>query len=236
MKTMQELLNLALLAVKTKWKFLGLALLGLVLLVFLLSFVGGSDIRSLRVRAESGDVMAQHEFGRAYFNGDIVSLDYNEGVQWFLRAAEQGLAEAQMNLGTAYYNGMGVPKNDVEAVRWWRLAAEQENAVARHIIGFMYFSGQGVPQNYREAAKWYRLAADQGYVDAQFDLANAYYYGEGVAQDYSEAYIWYSLAAAGGHLESAQYRNETAEELSADELVTAQTKAERRYKTMSQSP
>jgi TPR repeat protein len=71
--------------------------------------------------AEAGDPEAQYYAGFNYATGRYVSLDLEEAVKWYRRAAQQGHVEAQHNLGYRYATGKGVVKNDVEAYAWYSL-------------------------------------------------------------------------------------------------------------------
>jgi hypothetical protein len=73
-----------------------------------------------------------------YANGQGVTKDEAEAVNWWRKSAEQGNADAQFNLGLSYDNGLGVTKDEAEAVKWYRKAAEQGNANAQSNLGFMY--------------------------------------------------------------------------------------------------
>lgn len=150
--------------------------------------------RSIRERAESGDVTAQYNLATLFANGDGVPQSWDEAVKWFTRAAERGLAEAQYMLGKCYSTAKGVTPNYYEAARWFQKAAEQGIAAAQCDFGACYFSGLGVVQNYFEAVKWYQKAADQGYALAQSCLGSCYMYGQGVAANIFEAVRLFRLA------------------------------------------
>ena len=118
------------------------------------------EIDALRVRAESGDAVAQYDLGVMYANGLGVPEDDAEAVRWLRLAAGQGYAAAQFTLGLWYDHGVGgVPQDDIEAVRWYRLAADQGDAGAQSNLAIMYENGKGVPQDYVQAHMWHNLAA-----------------------------------------------------------------------------
>ena len=71
--------------------------------------------------AEAGDPEAQYYAGFNYATGRYVSLDLQEAMKWYRRAAQQGHVEAQHNLGYRYATGKGVARNDVEAYAWYSL-------------------------------------------------------------------------------------------------------------------
>jgi len=97
-----------------------------------------------------------------YYNGEGVSQDYKQAVEWWVKAAEQGLVKVQFNLGAMYYNGEGVSQDYKQVVEWWVKAAEQGHVNAQFNLGVMYFNGKRIPQNYKLAYVWNNLAAAQG--------------------------------------------------------------------------
>ena len=58
-----------------------------------------------------------------YDNGQGVTQDYAEALQWYRKAAEQGVADAQYNLVSMYYDGQGVTQDYVQAYIWLNIAA-----------------------------------------------------------------------------------------------------------------
>jgi hypothetical protein len=147
-----------------------------------------------RARAGRGDVTAEFELARIYYEGKGVPRDYGEAIRWYGKAADHGYTKAQFNLGNLYYRGQGVPR----AVRWYRRAADQGYYLAQQALGDMYAKGQGVPQDDTEAVVWYRKAAEQGDAVGQRSLGYMYASGRGVPQDRIEAGDWYRKAADQG--------------------------------------
>jgi Sel1 repeat len=68
-------------------------------------------LRLLQPLAEQGNAYAQFSLGVMYANGQGVTQDYKEAVEWYRRSAEQGFAIAQSNLGVMYANGRGVSQD-----------------------------------------------------------------------------------------------------------------------------
>jgi TPR repeat protein len=116
-----------------------------------------------RMAAETGDPSAQGYLAGMYYQGEGVTQDYAEAMQWYSKAAEQGHAGAQNNLGWMYERGRGLTQDYAEAVKWYRKAAEQGYAKAQYNLGQMYNQGNGVPQNDVNALMLFELAAAQGY-------------------------------------------------------------------------
>lgn len=65
-----------------------------------------------------------------YDNGEGVSQDHGQAMDWYRKAADQGYADAQLNLGVMYAKGEGVPQDLARAHKWLSLAATQGDADA----------------------------------------------------------------------------------------------------------
>ncbi len=57
---------------------------------------------------------------------------------------------------------------------------------------------------------------------AQYFLARMYRQANGVPRDYKQAYAWYSAAAANGYESALSSRDDMANLLSPDDLISAQ--------------
>lgn len=161
------------------------------------------ELQVIFEKAKQGDASAQCNLGVMFMEGQGVSQNYAEAVNWYRKAAEQGDVEAQYFLGSMYGDGQGVPQSDVEAVKWYRKAAEQGFASAQHNLGAMYAQGRGVSQSNIEAVKWCYKAAEQGFAKAQYSLGGMYLLGQGVPLNSEEAYMWFYIAVTNGY-EDAQ--------------------------------
>jgi len=91
------------------------------------------SLPDLRKLAGQGDADAQWQMGVRYHNGEGVSRDDVQAMQWFLRAADQGHVTAQATLGAYYWAGRGVPQDLSKAYFWSALALAQgdENSKSR---------------------------------------------------------------------------------------------------------
>ncbi|MCU8063431.1 sel1 repeat family protein [Shewanella sp. SM55] len=136
------------------------------------------------------------------------------------KAAEQGDAAAQSFLGSLYRYSL--PMDYKQALHWYTKAAEQGHADGQFGLGNMYRLGDGVPRDYKQALHWYTKAAEQGVAMAQYFLARMYRQANGVPRDYKQAYAWYSAAAANGYESALSSRDDMANLLSPDDLISAQ--------------
>jgi hypothetical protein len=107
--------------------------------------------------ADQGDAAAQNKIGEMYMNGQGVTQDYAEAMNWYRKAADQGDADAQLNIGRMYESGEGVMQDYKQAAEWFRKAADQGDADAQRALGGMYEMGQGVTQDNVQAYMWYSI-------------------------------------------------------------------------------
>ena len=153
--------------------------------------------------------------------------DYETALAQCLPLAEAGDAGAQFCVGRMYGNGFGVGMDDAEALKWYGLAAAEGHPEAQFNLGVMYANGWGVDMNDAEAAKLYRQAAENGWACAQRSLAYVISRGIGTEENRRDAYMWYYIAAELGDTASVSNRDEIADELSQEEVQTAQGLAQK---------
>ena len=88
--------------------------------------------------AEKGDVDAQLEVGRFYYDGRMRSgQDYLMSIPWFERAANQGNSDAYNYLGVIYHNAEGVEKNLQKAYEYYLKGAELGNCHAQRNLAWL---------------------------------------------------------------------------------------------------
>jgi len=102
------------------------------------------------------------------------------------------------------------------------LAETADNAYAQYYLGMMYLNGQGVDQDYAKASEWFRKAAEHHIPQAQYKLGTLYFNGQGVPRDFERAYAWYRVAAVQNHQKSIAALPEARENLSKEELKSAE--------------
>jgi hypothetical protein len=112
-------------------------------------------LAQLKIRAESGDRVAQYEYG--------LELRNAERISWFEKSAKQGYAHAQDALA-GHYDSMLVTDqkkraaNHRIAARWASRAAYQGFAPAQMKLSTYYARGLGVPKNSAVAYAWAEIA------------------------------------------------------------------------------
>lgn len=143
------------------------------------------------------DCVAQFWLGTIYSDGlpilDI-AVDYNQAVDWYLKAAQQGHDDAQNNLGIMYTHGLGVAQDYKQAFEWFKKATERKNVAAMSNVANCYYNGKGVEQDYSKAAEYHSKAAHLGYANSQEVLGEMYLDGKGVEQNDAKAAYWLKAA------------------------------------------
>lgn len=81
------------------------------------------EVSSILKKASSGDALAQLVIGKMYNEGQGITKNLGEAVNWYMKASLHNNPEAQYLLARAYYFGTGVPENRNEALVWYKRAA-----------------------------------------------------------------------------------------------------------------
>ena len=152
---------------------------------------GISLLDNLKIRAHSGDPIAQYELGLVYFKGKEINLNLKLAAQWFEKAAKQGNSTAQFLLANMYFEGKEFPQDEQLGIYWLKKSAKQGYIDAQHVLGEMYYKGQGVPENDQSAKTWLLKAALKNHNLAQYTLAGIYL----DEKNFTQAHIWLEKSA-----------------------------------------
>lgn len=76
-----------------------------------------------------------------YDEGRGVKQDYQQAIQWYLKAAEQNYANSMVSLGVMYAHGQGVESSDQKALYWYQKGAELGHKMAQHHLADLYLKG-----------------------------------------------------------------------------------------------
>jgi uncharacterized protein len=148
--------------------------------------------------ARAGDARSQYLLASLYLNGNGVSQDTGEGLQWLSKAAAQGYAPAQSDLGGLYLEGREVARDTQRAADLLRKAADQGHAAAVYNLGVMARDGIGVAKDRALARSLFLKAAASGYALAQYSLARLLY----DQRDFAQAARWYEKAGNQGDIDA----------------------------------
>jgi len=161
-----------------------------------------------RSRAESGDSVAQVQWGSLLEHGLGVPQDDQKAVSFYRLAAAQGNLDALVALGTMYISGRGIPAAEIPNAAWqaaqlFHKAAERGHPPGQYNLGLTMLRGQGAAQDLNAAVYWLQKAAEAGWAEAAFELGQCYLEGVGVRQSAVEALTWLEKAADLGSAEAA---------------------------------
>lgn len=205
-------------------------------------------IASLVRSANMGDVQAQYDLGKLYYNGDGVDRDYVAAHGWFELAADQGNADAQYHLGVQYHLGQGIKIDYVKAFEWYEKAALQGNIEAQFCLGELLYMAKGVEKSFKKAHEWLEKAAAQGHARAldilrelekdkisnlrkeaesddivsQYKLGMIYIQGKIVDKDDAKGRFWLKKAADRGIIKAQTALKELDEQWMKPLIATAQ--------------
>lgn len=148
------------------------------------------DLKDLESRAEKGDLDAQTELGKMYYEGRGVPRHYEKARNiYFLEAAKQNVAEAQFYLSVIYYESKGLQKDAERAKCWLTKAADAGFAEAQLYLGKML----NEQKDHINACQWFSLAAAQGNEEARakLDVLEKDMSPEDVAKAQNHAVTWH---------------------------------------------
>lgn len=163
--------------------------------------------------ATAGDVYSQAYMGSMYFEGEIVTQDYDLAYKWFTKAVASGESResrlASFYLELYYQNGKLIKKSYKDEVDDILKRAEAGDAKAQKEIIVFYFMNEDIDQ----AARWCTKAMQQNpdciIAEDMAAIAVAYYE---TGDHENQAREWTKLAVDNGYDESEIYR-EVAENI-----------------------
>jgi TPR repeat protein len=158
--------------------------------------------KTFRAARTCKDAQAMTELGIMLAEGQGLTQDAAQAVEWFRLAALQQFADAQCHLADAYLSGEGTELNLPEAVRLYQLAAAQNNPDAQYHLADMIEHGTGLEADAEKAIRLYQTAAAHGHVRAQLRLGFLFHSANRHdAENLSKAHHFFALAAQQGNAE-----------------------------------
>ena len=107
-----------------------------------------------RTRAQKGDLEAQFQLGKLYYQGGEVDADKKQAAAWFSTAAERGNVSAQSFLALMYLTGDGVSQSPEFAIKWYEAAARGGDLSAAQNLAFQYRQGRLLPHDPERSLYW----------------------------------------------------------------------------------
>ena len=159
---------------------------------------------------------AAYQLGLCYEHGKGIAVDYDQAINWYVKAEKQGHKEAKKaanrlkekvslmksitdykSKGQSYFNSSKYN----ESVKWYEKAAALGDVESIYWVAECYLK---LKQD-SKAIDWYRKAAEKNNQEAMLRLGECYGNGTGVPLNYAESTKWYRLAADQGNA-AAQYQ------------------------------
>lgn len=153
--------------------------------------------------AESGNPLAQHDFGLMLLKGMGCEKDETQAQEWLQKALRGFRKEEsrskkkgywQYRIGKMYAMGYGTEQNYPTAADWYERALTEQNPFAAYAFGSLYHRGQGVEQDEERAFGLFLMAAEherQPNAYAMYEVAEMYHAGIGTTADEERSQQWY---------------------------------------------
>ena len=157
--------------------------------------------------AQHNDILAQHNIGMIYLDGEGVKKNHNVAKEWFEKSSTQGHTESQYQLACLYLNedlemfdqklGYALLKKASTPSKENNFEPSSKAIVGR---GLCLQNGWGVKKNLKESVKFYEKASDPKLPEGDnplgmYYLALAHYNGTGVPINFKLAFKFFSMAA-----------------------------------------
>ena len=158
-------------------------------------------IKSLKMKADAGDVNAMVELGKKFANGDGVKQSKGKAEKYFKKAAKHNSAEGYIQLGNLYFSPYG---DNEKSETVWTKAANLGSDEAMYLVGSLYYKKGEAVRNRDKAEMWLQKPAKRGYAPAQLALGYLYLDAGESEEQILEGRDWFKKAAEQGNTE-AQY-------------------------------
>lgn len=189
------------------------------------NYVKAAELFAQAAKLGSDDAAVNLAF--IYLSGNNQSQNQQEAIELFRQAANAGNNTARFMLGYAYYKGFQVQQDYYKAVELMKISSDAQFDEAQYVLALMYINGQGIAKNYGNAVKYLSAAATQGNVPALMKLADILTEGTMYPRNLVRAHIMYNIASVLGAPDAAQKRDDLEQKLKLEELLPAQTTAEK---------
>lgn len=200
-------------------------LLGLISLEGLAGQVNYKDAAFwFKQAASRGHAEAQLQYGKMLLDGHATAVVGDESPDdWIKKAAVGGSRDAQVMYAKTILSKSSGAVDYQEVTYWLEKAAQQGHSGAQQSVGIAYQTGTlGVPKDYEKAAYWLKKAVTQGQMSSAFNLGRLYQQGQGVVKNLVYAHFLLNVAAGSGHKMAANYRDELEQQLTSQQVRSAQ--------------
>ena len=138
-----------------------------------------NTIRELEINIKPEErVMAQHDLGIMYFEGQGVAQNMEMAKELFTQASNEGFAPSQHSLAIMNFEGWGMEKNLKMANELFKKAANQGFAPSQYYLGTINFSGIGLEKrDIKKGINWIKQATEQNHPLALFTYGFIHWQG-----------------------------------------------------------
>jgi len=157
------------------------------------------SLKAIYMRAKKGEVEAQRQLGRSYFEGENVSKSLKKARKWLSAAADHGDLEAYVLLGNLYLSRHALEYVESEkAFIAYSTAAHKGSKEAQYHLGKMHGVERYGYYDVDEMMYWLQRSADQDYSLAINQLGTIYETGieNFIEVGYRKALEYYKASAA----------------------------------------
>lgn len=160
------------------------------LILAIIGLLSGCGEPSLPSKAQSGDAVAQYEYGQKFLEGIGPERDEEEAKNWLRKSAMQGYAPAQ------YLLAGRLPIHSPERLELLTKAAGQEHTQAAFDLSMIYEIGVSVPRDEVKSAALLEKWEKQADARDMLNLSYSYAWGwKGMPKDSAKAFKWCTKAA-----------------------------------------
>lgn len=161
-----------------------------------------AQYKTLRRKADGGDMIAQYKTGLCLFLGRGVRENDREAYHYFELAANQGHPRSHDYLGRMAQSGVGHELDLSLGHEWYLKGAKLGDPWSMDGLSLDFEHGKGCLVNDEKAFFWCKKAADLGVAGAQLSLSAWYEKGEYVEENPKLAHRYCLKAAKQGNLEA----------------------------------
>lgn len=117
-----------------------------------------SEVDGLSIACEKGLSKQCIELGDIYILGNEVEKNYEQALNYYIKACELKDSEGCFAAGNRYNKGRKNNKNKKKAVKYYQRSCDMNNGKACNNLGNLYKRGDGVQKDYDIALKLFDKA------------------------------------------------------------------------------
>lgn len=152
--------------------------------------IAGYYLYYIKDIADSGDVFAQYELARYYWDNE----NFQVALEYFEKAASQDFFLAIYSLGWRYYFGKFVKEDNIKARQYFERGAKIGYGESMLKLGDIYWNGYGITVDKQKAVELYKNAyALHAYDANSVNHIGDFYSNEDANCNYAEALKWWKI-------------------------------------------